>query len=64
MTEFYAPHDVSERILASGRPFAPGEFTELTSEEQKDPHNARLIEEGKLLRRVASKVETKKEGNS
>ena len=35
--------------LASGRTLAPGEFVDLTKEEQKDPHNARLLEEGILI---------------
>lgn len=50
--EFYSPLDASERILASGRPLAPREFVKLTKEEQKDPHNARLIKEGKLIKKV------------
>jgi hypothetical protein len=48
-TEFYSPLDASERILANGRPLAPQEFVKLSDEEMKDPHNARLISEGKLL---------------
>lgn len=48
-TTFYAPHDASERLLASGRPLTPGATFQLTSDEMKDTHNKRLIEEGKIL---------------
>lgn len=48
-TEFYSPLGASERILASGRPLAEREFVELSEEDQKKPHNARLIEEGHLI---------------
>lgn len=51
-TTFYSPLDATERILANGRPLAPREFVELSEEEQKDPHNARLIAEGKLIQEV------------
>lgn len=57
MVEVYSPHDASERILASGRPLAPGEYAEVTAKELKEPHNKRLLDEGQLL-----KV-PKKEGN-
>lgn len=48
-TTFYSPLDATERILADGRPLAPREFVELSTKEQREPHNARLIEEGKLI---------------
>jgi hypothetical protein len=35
--------------LADGRMLAIGEFVELDDEDLKDPHNARLIEEGLLV---------------
>lgn len=47
--QFYSPLDASERLLASGRPLAPRELFTLTKKEQEDPHNKRLIEEGKIL---------------
>jgi len=45
---FVASFDVSERVLADGRIITPGEPFELSAADQKDPHNARLIEEGKF----------------
>lgn len=47
--KFYSPVDATERILASGRPVAPGETFDLKAEEVKDPHNKRLIEEGQII---------------
>lgn len=47
--KFYSPLGASERILANGRPLAQREFVTLTEGEMKDPHNARLIEEGHLI---------------
>lgn len=35
--------------LHDGRVVEPGGFAELTVEEEKEPHNARLIEEGLLI---------------
>lgn len=35
--------------LAAGQMLAPGETIKLKQEDIDDPHNARLIEEGKLL---------------
>lgn len=55
--EVYSPHDASERILASGRPLAPGERAKVTADELKEPHNKRLLDEGQLL-----KVPEHKEG--
>lgn len=49
MTKFYSPVDATERILANGRPVAPGETFELKGDDLKDPHNKRLIEEGQIL---------------
>ena len=45
----YTPHGGSENGLASGRTLIPGETTELTSEEAKDPMTKRLLEEGHLI---------------
>jgi pyruvate/2-oxoglutarate dehydrogenase complex dihydrolipoamide acyltransferase (E2) component len=36
-------------MLNSGRPIEPGEFVELTEEELKEPHNAMLLEDDKLM---------------
>lgn len=49
-SEYYSPHDASERILASGRPLRPGQRFKLTDKDAKDPHNKRLIDEGQLLK--------------
>lgn len=49
MTKYYSPVEATERILASGRPVAPGEQFELKADEQKDPHNKRLIDEGQIV---------------
>lgn len=57
MTSFYSPHDASERILASGRPLVSGEYFELTTEEQKEPHNQRLLEDGQIQKVPAKKKE-------
>lgn len=35
--------------LADGRVLAPGEVVKLSKEDLEDPHNQRLLEEGKLL---------------
>ena len=48
--QFVAPIDQSERVLADGRVLVPGEPVDLDDDAQKDPHNARLIEEGQLLK--------------
>lgn len=45
----YSPHGSSKETLASGAPLPDGDFVELTQEELEDEHNARLIEEGRLL---------------
>lgn len=41
--------DASERVLADGRVLVPGEPVELKPEEAREPHNARLIEEGQIV---------------
>ena len=41
--------DSSERVLASGRVLVPGEPVDLDSDELKDPHNKRLIDEGQIV---------------
>lgn len=35
--------------LASGRVLAPGETAELSASDERDPHNAALIEDGALI---------------
>jgi hypothetical protein len=35
--------------LAGGQPVAPGDYVELSEEDLKDPHNAMLLEDGKLI---------------
>jgi len=49
VTKFYSPVEATERILANGRPVAPGEQFELKGDELKDEHNKRLIEEGHIV---------------
>lgn len=59
--QYVAPLGTSERVLASGRVIVPGERITLAEEDQKDEHNARLIEEGQLLE-VQTKANPKKDG--
>jgi hypothetical protein len=58
--DFVAPLGSSEKILADGRFLVHGETVSLEDDEQKDDHNARLIEEGQLLE--VGKTKTKKSG--
>jgi hypothetical protein len=55
MTKYVAPFDASERVLSDGRPITPGEPIELKSEDLKDEHNKRLIEEGQLIKATEAK---------
>lgn len=41
--------DASERILSDGRVLVRGEPVSLDEDEQNDPHNKRLIEEGQVI---------------
>lgn len=47
--KFYGPHGVAKETLASGAPIPDGDFFQLTKEDLKEPHNLRLIAEGKVL---------------
>jgi hypothetical protein len=47
--KFYGPHGTSKEHLASGAPVPEGDYFELTKSEVEDPHNLRLIQEGKVL---------------
>ena len=48
MKEFKLVGDHPED-LADGQMLAPGETAKLSKEDEEDPHNLRLIEEGKLI---------------
>jgi hypothetical protein len=58
VTRFYGPHGTSKEFLASGAPIPDGDFFEMTKEQANDPHNKRLIEEGKILPAQETKKET------
>lgn len=45
--------------LANGRMLAPGEVVKLSAVEEKEPHNAALIEEGILVEVPPEKKEAK-----
>lgn len=47
--KFYGPHGTSKEFLASGAPIPEGDYFDLTKAELDDPHNQRLIAEGKVL---------------
>lgn len=49
--------------LHDGRMVVPGQEVTLTATEAKEPHNARLIEEGQLLPHAA-KADKPKEGDA
>jgi hypothetical protein len=50
MTKTFMPRvTASERTLDDGRVVVVGEPVELTSDDQKAPHNKRLIESGQLI---------------
>jgi hypothetical protein len=40
---------VTHECLASGAPIPDGDYFDLSAKEAEDPHNARLIAEGKIL---------------
>lgn len=61
---FYGPHGQSKEYLASGAPIPDGDFFNLTKEEVNDPHNKRLIEEGKILAAKDTKGSSEKGGNA
>lgn len=58
-TEYKCISDHAED-LSGGQIVAPGESVKLTEKEVEDPHNARLIEEGKL---IPTKQESDKGGS-
>jgi hypothetical protein len=47
--KFYGPHGVAKETLASGGLIPDGDFIELERDALDDPHNVRLLKEGKLL---------------
>ena len=47
--KFVAPFGSTERTLSSGRVVEHGEPFDLSADDQKDPHNARLIAEGHIV---------------
>lgn len=46
---FYGPHGMAKETLASGGVIPDGGYFEMSEEDAQDPHNVRLIEEGKIL---------------
>lgn len=56
-----APQD-----LADGKVLAPGEVADLSAEQQKEPHNQRLIDDGRLVKTTAKPKENDpaKEGDA
>jgi hypothetical protein len=49
VAQFQATYDSKERVLADGRVVVPGEPFDLTSDDQKDSHNKRLIDSGQIV---------------
>lgn len=49
--------------LADGKVLAPGEKADLSAQQQKEPHNQRLIDEGRLTAASAKQTDTEKEGD-
>jgi len=58
MTQFAQPIDATEHTLADGRVVMPGKPFELSAQDQKDPHNKRLIDERQIIEIKPSKKET------
>lgn len=50
--------------LADGRVVSPGESVELSAEDQRDPHNKRLLDEGILDSTRAEKTGRQKSDNN
>ena len=50
-------------MLASGRSLAQGEYFELTADEERDPHNKRLIIEGHILSAPPESKRNEKDGD-
>lgn len=50
--------------LSDGRSVAPGDSITLTAEELKDPHNARLIDEGVFIVVEETKEDKTEKGGS
>lgn len=65
MTKTFAPRvGACEGTLEDGRVLVPGEQYELTDEQQKNEHNARLIESRQIVEvKAKAKTATKKEGD-
>lgn len=64
MNKSYAPRvGASETVLSDGRVLIPGEEYELTSDDQKDPHNQRLIESRQIVEVKKKKLTTSKEAS-
>lgn len=53
---FYGAHGVASETLASGAPIPHGGYFEMSDEDVKDPHNQRLIEEGKIIPTSESEI--------
>lgn len=47
--KFYGPHGMAKETLASGALIPEGDFFEMERDDLKEPHNIRLIREGKVL---------------
>jgi hypothetical protein len=60
MKEYRHMGDHAEE-LAGGRPVGPGEAVELSAEDEKDPHNKSLIEQGIFVPTAPDKKGAKKD---
>jgi hypothetical protein len=60
---YYCPYGGTEQMLASGRSLAQGEYFELTADEERDPHNKRLIIEGHILSAPPESKRNEKDGD-
>jgi len=47
--KFYGPHGVAKETLASGAPVPEGDFFQIDKSDLEEPHNIRLVKEGKIL---------------
>jgi|SRR5512146_1258112 hypothetical protein len=47
--KFYGPHGMAKETLASGAPIPEGDYFTLEKGDVSDPHNLRLIKEGKII---------------
>lgn len=64
MTDYVAPIDASEYVLADGRIVVPGESVDLSDSDVDEPHNKRLIESGQLIEVNDTKSSKKKKEDS